>query len=157
MLDIREKMLKPKNVVITCSKAGKLTTSLVYYWRDNILVPNVSTKSLFLSDAWPRQRDEEIYTNVPGCKFLAIPKITTDRIQPLDVLYNRQMKSIIRRAYDRVILDELHISMSRRDNIIRLVPLVHSQMSAKVFQDLVRYACHACGYVDNHPGAFETV
>jgi len=67
------------------------------------------------------------------------------------------MKSIIRCAYDRVILDQLSIFMSTRDNIIRLVSLVHSQMSAKIFQGLVRYAWHASGYVDSHPGVFKTV
>ncbi len=33
-------MFQPQNVVITCSKSGKLTTSLVYYWRDKVLAPN---------------------------------------------------------------------------------------------------------------------
>lgn len=94
---------------------------------------------------------------MPGCKRLAIPKKTTDRIQPLDVFYNRQMKSIMRHAYDRVVLDQLPISMITRDNIIRLVSLTHSQMSAEIFRDLIGYAWYASGYVDSHPGVFKTV
>ena len=95
LIDVQAKMFQPRNVVITCSKSGKLTTSLVHYWRDKVLVPIVHKKCLLLSDAWPGQSDEEIYKKVPGCKHLAIPKKTTDRIQPLDVFYNRQNKSII--------------------------------------------------------------
>ncbi len=88
---------------------------------------------------------------------LLFQKKTTDRIQPLDVFYNRQMKSIIRHAYDRVILDQLPDAMSTRGNIIRLVSLTHSQMSAEIFRGLIRYAWHASGYVDRHSGVFKTV
>lgn len=135
-------MFQPRNVVITCSKSGKLTKSLVHYWSDMVLAPNAPKKCLLLSDAWLTQSDVEIYKKVPGCKRLGIgiPQKTTDRLQPLDVFYNRQMKSIMRRAYDRVILDQLPIAMSTRDNIIRLVSLTHNQMSAKVFNGLIRYA-----------------
>ena len=76
---------------------------------------------------------------MPGSKRLAIPQKATDRLQPLDVFYNRQKKSIIPRAYDHVILVQLPIAMSTRDNIIRLVSLTHNQMSAKVFNGLIRY------------------
>ena len=125
-------------------------------WYDMVLAPNTPKKCLPLSDAWPTQGDVDIYQKVPGCKRLGIPQKTTDRLQPLDVLYNRQMKSIIRRAYDRVILDQLPIAMSTRDNIIRLVSLTHNQMSAKVFNGLIRYTWFASGYVDKHPGVFKT-
>ena len=156
-LDVQAKMFQPNNVIITCSKSGKLTKSLVHYWRDKVLAVIVHKKCLLLSDAWPGQGDEGIYKKVPGCKRLAIPKKTTDKIQPLDVFYNRQMKSIIRHAYDRVMLDQLPISMSARDNIIRLVSLTHSQMSSKIFHGLIRYAWFASGYTDKHPGDFKTV
>ena len=82
---------------------------------------------------------------------------STDRLQPLDVFYNRQTKSTINRAYNRVILDQLPIPISTRDNIIRLASLKHRRISAKNFQGLIRYAWHGSGYVDNHPGAFKTV
>jgi hypothetical protein len=126
LLDVGEKLFQPKNVVITCSKSGKMTTSLVHYWRDKVLAPNALKKCLLLSDAWTGQSDEEIYKKVPGCKRLAIPKKTTDRLQPLDVFCNRQMKSIIRHAYDRVILAQLSISTSTRDNVIQLASLTQS-------------------------------
>ena len=110
-------MFQPRNVVITCSKSGKLTKSVVHYWSNMVLAPNAPRKCLLLSDAWPTQGDVDIYQKVPGCKRLGIPQKITDRLQPLDVFYNRQMKSIIRRAYDRVILDQLPIAMSTQDNI----------------------------------------
>jgi hypothetical protein len=98
-----------------------------------------------------------IYKKVPACKRVAIPQKTTARLQSLDVFYNRQMKSIIRRAYDRVILDQLPISMNTRNYIIRLVSPTHSQMSAKIFNGLILYAWHASDYADKHPGDFKKV
>ena len=138
--DVQAKMFQPSSVVITCSKSGKLTKSFVHYWRDKVLAVVVHKKCLLLSDAWPGQGDKEIYKKVSGCKRLFVPKKTTDQIQPLDIFYNRQMRSIIRHAYDRVMVNQLPISMSTRDNIIRLVPLTHSQLSSKIFHGLVRYA-----------------
>ncbi|CAF1255484.1 unnamed protein product [Adineta ricciae] len=67
------------------------------------------------------------------------------------------MKSIIHRAYDRVILEQLPIAMSSPDNIIHLVSLTHNQMSAKVFNGLTRYAWFAGGYVGKHPEIVKTL
>ncbi|CAF1592593.1 unnamed protein product [Adineta ricciae] len=71
--NVRAKMFQPRNIVITCSKSGKLTKSLVHYWSDMVLVPNAPEKCLLLSDAWPTQSDVEIYKKVSGCKRLGIP------------------------------------------------------------------------------------
>jgi Tc5 transposase-like protein/DDE superfamily endonuclease len=150
-------MFRAENVIVTCSKSGKLTSSHVDYWRDEIVIPNMPKKSLLLSDSWKGQNDKKIYEKVPGLKRLQIPDKTTDRIQPLDVYFNRQMKAIIRRMYDRVALDQLDIQMSDRNSIIKLVSLVHSQMAAPLFHKLIQYAWHASGYVETHPGDFQNV
>jgi hypothetical protein len=67
------------------------------------------------------------------------------------------MKVIPRRLYDRVLLDELYINISERNNIIRLVSLTHNQLSSEVFRRMIQYAWYASGYTDNHPGSFKTV
>ena len=94
-----------------------------------------------------------IFQDVQGWRYR---KKTTDQIQPLDVFFNRQMKVIPRRLYDRVLLDELDINMSERNNIIRLMSLTHNQLSAKVFRPMIQYAWYASGYTDKHPGSFKT-
>ncbi|CAF1461217.1 unnamed protein product [Adineta ricciae] len=143
--NIRLRLFKASNVVITCSSSGKLTTSLVEYWRDHVLLPSLGKhqKFLLISDCWPGQTDGKgLYDHIPGCTRLEIPKKTTDQIQPLDVFFNRQMKVIPRRLYDRVLLDELDINMSERNNIICLMSLTHNQLSAKVFF----WALYLCFY-----------
>jgi hypothetical protein len=73
-----------------------------------------------------------------------------DQIQPLDVFVNRQMKVIPRRLYDRVLLDELDINISERNNIIRLMSLTHNQLCAEVFRPMIQYAWYVSCYIDNH-------
>ena len=158
--NIRSHLFKASNVVVTCSSSGKLTTSLVEYWRDHVLLPSLGQRKKFLliSDCWGGQADGKgLYDHISGCTRLEVPKKTTDQIQPLDVFFNRQMKVIPRRLYDRVLLDELDINMSERNNIIRLMSLTHNQLCSEVFRPMIQYAWYASGYTDNHPGPFKTV
>lgn len=158
--NIRSHLFKTSNVVITCSISGKLTTSLVEYWRDHVLLPSLGKhqKFLLISDCWGGQTyGKGLYDHIRGRTRREIPKKTTDRIQPLDVFYNRQMKLIPRRSSDRVLLDEIDINMSERNNVIRLMSLTHNQLFAKVFHSMIRYAWYASGYTDHHPGSFKTV
>ena len=48
---VKPHFFQPKNVVITCSSSGKLTSSLVTYWKDNVLAPSIGSKTLLLSDS----------------------------------------------------------------------------------------------------------
>jgi hypothetical protein len=158
--NIRSHLFKASNVVIICSSSGKLTTSLVEHWRDHVLLPSLEKhqKFLLISDCWGGQTyGKGFYHHIPGCTRLEIPKKTTDQNQPLDVFFNRSMKVIPRRLYDRVLLDELDINMSERNNIIRLMSLTHNQLSAKVFRPMIQYTWYASGYTDNHPKSFKTV
>ena len=41
---------------------------------------------------------------------------------------------------DRMLLDELDINISERNNIIRLMSLTHNQLSAEVFRPMIQYA-----------------
>ena len=97
---VKNKLLKPSNVVITCSASGKLTSSLVAYWRDNCLLPSVGDKCLLLSDKWSAQNNISLYDKSNGQnKHITrnqIPQKTTSDLQPLDVYYNRQMKDFIK-------------------------------------------------------------
>ena len=37
---IKKNLFHAQTVVVTCSESGKLTSSLVTYWRDHCLIPN---------------------------------------------------------------------------------------------------------------------
>ncbi|CAF4575949.1 unnamed protein product, partial [Didymodactylos carnosus] len=58
--NIKANLPQMKNVVVTCSASGKLTTSLVEYWRDKCLIPSLlSQPTLLLSDSWSGQGDRK--------------------------------------------------------------------------------------------------
>ena len=156
--NIKSNLPRVENVVVTCSASGKLTTSLVEYWRDNCLMPSLcSRKMLLLSDSWSGQvGGKGIYESVKGLKRLEIPWKTTSRIQPLDVFFNRQWKIIVRKIYERVILDEIDIQAAQRNNIIRLQSLVHNQLSSSAFTPMIRYVWFKNGYIDVDPCPFQT-
>jgi len=158
--NIRSHLFKTPNVIVTCSSSGKLTTSLVEYWRDQVLLPSLESRKKFLliSDCCGGQTyGKGLYDHIPGCTRLEIPRKTTGQIQPLDAFFNRQMKVIPRQMYDRVMLDELDINMSERNNIIRLTSLNHNQLSSETFRRMIKYAWYASGYTDTHLGPFKTV
>jgi hypothetical protein len=72
--NIRANLPKVKNVVVSYSASGKLTTSLVKYWRDKCLLPSPSShKALLISDSWSGQADhKDIYDPIRGLKRLEI-------------------------------------------------------------------------------------
>ncbi|CAF5045695.1 unnamed protein product [Rotaria sp. Silwood1] len=134
---VKRHLFEPKNVVITCSSSGKLTNSLVRYWRDKVLVPSIGKKTLLLSDSWTGQNDNSIYQDLKSVgkavHRIQIPPKTTSDIQPLDKYFNRQIKNLAKKLYNRVALDQLDINLHERNNIIKLVSLIHNQISAPIF------------------------
>ena len=157
LLDIKAKLFAASNVLVTCSSSGKLTGSLVEYWRDHVLRPFAPSKCLLISDYWPGQRDFKIYSAVQRCKRLEITAHTTSRIQPVDVYFNRQWKVLARRIFDHVQIDDIAINLSERNNIIQLNSLIHNQLSSAQFVPMMKYAWFASGYIDQDPGSFKSV
>ena len=119
-----------KNVVITYSSSGKLTNSLVKYWRDKVLVPPMGRKTLLLSDSWSGQNGDNIYNGLKSIgkavhPIQILPRTTSD-IRPLDKYFNRQRKNFAKKLYNRVALDKLNVNLYERNNITKLVSLIHN-------------------------------
>ena len=63
----------------------------------------------------------------------------------------------MRKVYKRVLRDEIDIHLEQRNNIIRLQPLVHNQLSSSVSMPKIRYVWFKSGYTDVDPRPFQTV
>ena len=155
---VKNRLLKPSNAVITCSASGKLTSSLVAYWHDNCLLSSIGDKCFLLSDSWSSQNDISLYDKA-NCqnKYITriqIPQTTTYDLQSLNAYYNRQTKNFIKRIYNRVALDEIRINMYERNNIIKIVSLVHNQLSAPTFRQMIHYSWYASGLLKTDPTLF---
>ena len=108
---VKKHLFDPKNVVITCSKSVKLTTSLVAYWLDTFFLPSIGKDTLLLSDSWSAQNDPKLYQDASSTgkhiKQIQIPQHTTDGIQPSDKYFNHQLKNFVETLYHHVGLDEI--------------------------------------------------
>ncbi|CAF3901248.1 unnamed protein product [Rotaria sp. Silwood1] len=155
--NLKKNLFNAKNIVLTCSKSGKLTSSLVTYWRDHCLIPNLRSRTLLLLDSLPYQVHPDVYKELKHFEYRVIPPKTTPIIQPLDIYYNRQHKKIVRRIYDHLRLDEIDINLSERNNLSKLQSLAHSQMCSKAFQPMIKYAWFKAGFLKHDPRPFRNV
>ena len=88
---------------------------------------------------------------------LQVPQNTTDELQPLDCYFNRQIKNFLKARNHRVALDELDIHLHERNNTIRLVSLMHNQLSVDVFTPMIKYAWFYSGLIRVDPSPFVSV
>ena len=140
--EIKELEAIHRNVHITCSKSGKMDKQLMRNWVENCLAPHVEEKCLLLLDSWDGQKDPSIFESVnENCDRALIPPNTTSLLQPLDRYFFRQYK-ILR----RIQLDDLHIDLHSRKNIVKLHSLIHNQLCSSKFTGMIRFAWINCGY-----------
>lgn len=105
---------KYKNVIITCSKSGKLTTGLYTDFLNSCLKPSVKNeKFLLLIDSWGGQTKPEIYDEIfqddnklPTCTIKVIRPKCTSIVQPCDVYFYRQVKIFIKHLQNAAYLIE---------------------------------------------------
>ena len=158
---VKQSLYQANNIHVTCSKSGKLTKTHVQYWAKNILCPSVSKDCLLLLDSWSGQTDPSIYDHVFDknitCKQMQIPPKTTGDIQPLDRSFFRQWKYLKQKIYDRVAIDEMNVEIRSRNCILKMQSLIHNQLSAQRFSNLIKHAWHSSGYTTNQPDHFENV
>jgi len=159
---VEKNLFRPSNVVVTCTKSGKLTKDIVKkLWSDKILFPSIRMKSLILLDSWSGHNKQSIYSDPEGgdktCDLLVIPPKTTSIAQPLDCYYFGQHKDIARKMYERVSLDNININLREINNIIKMKSLIINQLSAEIFKPMIRYSWFASGYLQSHPGQFKNV
>ncbi|CAF2838549.1 unnamed protein product, partial [Rotaria sp. Silwood2] len=156
--NIKKNLFQAFNVTATCSKSGKLSSSLVKYWIQKVLKPAVGNeKVLLLLDTWGGQTDEQLYSKMKHLRLEIIPKKTTAMVQPLDITFNRQYKHLVRTVYDHVRLYDIDCNLSQRDNIIKLTSLCYNQMCSKKFTPMHQYSWYNGGYLSKSPGSFQNV
>jgi hypothetical protein len=146
-----------KNVVVTCSKSGKLTKCLYEEFLKSILVPYVKNdKFLLIIDSWEGQTDcslhDNIFENDSGeatCTLKFIPPKCTPLCQPCDVYFYRQVKILIKRLQNNSALLKDQREIASREDAIKIHSLVHYQLSAPVFSPMLKYAWFAAKLIQD--------
>jgi hypothetical protein len=128
----------------------------------NVLTPNLtSQRALLIVDSWSTYKDKEnILNNLPNRVNLLleqIPAHNTSRHQPLDVSFFRYYKSFFRRISERISIETNgEYAIHQRDNVFKMQSIVYNQFCCPLFTNLIKFAWHKAGYVDERPGQFIT-
>lgn len=63
---VQGNMFKPRNLVIKCSKSGKMDKQMMKDFVQSVLQPNITdNKACLILDSWSGQRDSQLY-ELPG-------------------------------------------------------------------------------------------
>ena len=157
---IDKSIFRPQNIILSCSKSGKLTKTHVQEFYSKVLLPSIYTESILFLDSWSAQTDQSILVENLGdkkCQMMYIPPGTTALIQPLGVYFFRQWKLFAKRLSHHVILHNMPVDLKLRNNIIKLHSLIHNQMSSSKFKPLIKHAWYKAGYLKHDPGKFSNV
>ncbi len=86
------------------------------------------------------QTNPAIYDEMFGdkCMLKVIPAKCTPVYQPLDRYFFQQLKYFVKRIIFYVALETLD-DLTRRNSILKIIALVHHQLGADVFQDMIKY------------------
>lgn len=85
------------------------------------------------------------------------PKNTACEIQLSDRYFNRQIKTLIKRVYHHAALEQLDTNLWERNNIIKLISLVHNQLTSSIFKKMIRYSWYCSVYTSDDPSPFQSV
>ncbi|XP_077279989.1 uncharacterized protein LOC143907229 [Temnothorax americanus] len=143
------------NVVVTCSKSGKLTKDLYKKYLETTLKPYVTDNNfLLIIDSWGGQTDAPLHDEVFGndgkatCTLKVIPGKCTPFCQPCDVYFYRQVKNLIKRLQNASALIKEQREIASREDVIKIHSLVHHQLSAPSFTNMIKYAWYAAKLVE---------
>lgn len=65
---VRETMIRPENLKISCSKSGKMGKEHLEEWVKEVYIPNVTESDLLIIDSWSTFTEENIRKGIPENK-----------------------------------------------------------------------------------------
>jgi hypothetical protein len=147
-----------KNVVVVCSKSGKLTSNLYEQYLQTILKSYVANNQfLLIVDSWGGQKNIHMYNenftddvNKPTCNLQIISPKCTPICQPCDVYFYRQVKIIIKRIQNcpDILIDGEKVELNSRYDAIKIQSLTHYLLCAPSFKNMIQFAWYASKLAD---------
>ena len=80
-----------------------------------------------------------------------IPPGTTSLVQPLDVLGFRPWKNFVRHMEDFVILHDIPVTLSQRNNALKVQSLAFEQIRSPRYKALFQLSWHKAGLLSERP------
>ena len=139
------------NVFVVATTSGKMTKDTFGSYLNNIVMPYVENKKyLLILDSWSGQNDlgyiNNVLTDDNGnnlSKIEFIPPHCTSYCQPCDVYFFRQVKNFIKKLQNSTDAIQANRELNTREDAIKIHSLIHHQLSATVFKDMLIYAWYA--------------
>lgn len=139
-------MHKPHNLTVTCTRSGLFTESIFQYWVKEVLSKTIPRDevSIFIADSWAPHKNLNNYTALETskeCRVEIIPAQTTSICQPLDLHFNRQLKTMVRLITHqiRIYVGE-EINLFSRNYVLSIASVAIYQLSAPVFREMIKYS-----------------
>jgi hypothetical protein len=146
-----------KNIKPFAQKSGMMTSELGIIWFNEIFKKHAGTAPVLIVDSWNgylkafEQDKDKIKTHI-------LPPKSTGFAQPLDVYWNRPFKNFIRYLSCKIRrnFNKFHFDVSDREGMASIIDIAIGQFCAPVFEEMVKYAWFAAGYLEKHPKEFLT-
>ncbi|PIC36893.1 hypothetical protein B9Z55_015722 [Caenorhabditis nigoni] len=143
---------------ITNTNSGMMNSVKSIDWMKNTFLPSIPKNSALLLDSWTGFDQMEKLPDIKkkALQIQILPAGTTAELQPLDVYFNRQLKSFNKRMNEKIKIYHSKYTISKRENLLSLINLMMSQFAAPMFQPMIQLAWFKAGYTKTHPPPFIT-
>ena len=139
---VEKDLIVPPNVVVRASKSGKSSDEKHHIFLNEVLRPLVDRKFLLFLDYWPTQADIKKFRAVfpyQDSQLLIFPKGSTGFIQPQDLSFFRSWRFIHEKIEHYVHINRTELKLRDRQYCINMHSVIHNQLSAPQFKNLVRF------------------
>ncbi|XP_046476181.1 uncharacterized protein [Neodiprion pinetum] len=144
------------NIIITCTKSGKLTKQQYEKFLKTCLLPYVQeNKFLLIIDSWVGQTDTTVYDDIflnengeATCTVKISPLKCTPICQPCDVYFFRQIKIFIKKIQNAPELLADKRELTSREDIMKIHSLILHQLNSPKFTAMIQYAWFASKLID---------
>lgn len=121
-------------------------------------------KFLLILDSWGGQTDSAVINNYftesdgkRSVELEVIPPHCTPFCQPCDVFFFRQVKIIVKKLHNCTQLLQEGRQINKREDAIKINALVHHQLSAPIFRNMLKYAWYKSKLLTGDSPHFHTV
>ncbi|CAF1322642.1 unnamed protein product [Rotaria sordida] len=138
---VQQNLIILPNVVVRASKSGKSSDEKHHAFLNEVLRPLVGKKFLLFLDAWKTQTDltkfRAVFPNQDS-QLLIFPEGSTDYIQPQDLSLFRSWRFIHEKIEHYTHINRTEITLSDRQYFINMHSVIHNQLSAPQFKNLIK-------------------
>ncbi|CAF4899008.1 unnamed protein product, partial [Rotaria sp. Silwood1] len=138
---VQKNLIIPPNVVVRASKSGKSNDENHHAFLNEVMRPFVGKKFLLFLDAWKTQADLTKFRAVfphPDSQLLIFPEGSTGYIQPQDLSLFRSWRFIHEKIEHYTHINRTEITISDRQYFINIHSVIHNQLSAPPFKNLIK-------------------